>query len=186
MDLTSGARVTAAAAATAMLGGLSVLLHGITYSDPARAIGGGCLSIVGLMAVSMILLHRWIVDTRDERQALAAAHRAADAERSRYVAAQAALENEQARLITAMNAERRRIATALIAEREALRQEFEEQRATLVCETMEATVMMFRDGKFAPAAAPQRSNLIRFPKEMPKQPPTDEQERSRGRGVVGP
>ncbi|MFF9205097.1 hypothetical protein ACF1AE_25415 [Streptomyces sp. NPDC014986] len=184
MDLTGSARATAAAAAAVLLGGLSVLLYGIAYSDAARAIGGGCLTIVAFMAASMILLHRWIVDTHDERQALAAAQRATAAERSRYFAAQAALENEQARLNRDMAEERRRIAAQQIAEREAIRQEFEEQKAILISETMEATVMMFRAGKFAPEAAPLQGNLIQFPKELPKQ--TLQRERSREHGVVGP
>ncbi|KMS79061.1 hypothetical protein ACH49_13445 [Streptomyces leeuwenhoekii] len=183
MDLTGGARATAIAAAATMLGGLSVLLHGIVHSNTAHAIGGGGLTIVALMTVSMLLLRRWIVDTRTERQALADAQRQAEAERARYFAAQAALENEHARLARDMARERASISATLMKEREAMRAEFEDERATLVCETMEATVLMFHGGRFAPET-PKQSNLIRFPKELPAQTPAAD--RSREHGVVGP
>ena len=171
-----------------MLAGLPVLLYGIWRDDAARSIGGACLVICGLILVSLVLVRRWVVDTSDERRILAAAQRQAIDERTRYIASQAALENEQARLNRDMAAERHRIAAQLIAEREAMLAEFEERRAALVAETMEATVMMFRGGKFAPEELPQRGNLIKFPRDLPQQTPAPEpqRERSREHGVVGP
>jgi hypothetical protein len=192
MDVTGGMRATAVAAALVMLGGLSVLLHGVTYSDVARAIGGGCLSIVALMAVSMILLRRWITDTSNERRALADAQSRAALEYDRYVAAQAALELERGRLRRDVDAERAQIAAQLKAERAAMDRDFEEQKATVIAQTMEATVLMFHNGKFAPDQPAARTNLIQFPKQAADQSPATGQapegqrERSREHGVVGP
>jgi hypothetical protein len=186
MGLTSGSRATIVVAAAAMLGGLPVLLYGIWRDDTARSLGGACLVMAALILISLVLIHRWITDTRDERRVLAAAQRQAIDERTRYIAAQAALENEQARLNRDMAAERHRIAAQLIAEREAMRDEFEEQRAALVAQTMEATVMMIRGGKFAPDDTPQGGTLIKFPRDLPQQTPAPARERSREHGVVGP
>jgi hypothetical protein len=191
MGVAEGLRATAVAAAVMMLGGLSVLLHGVTYNSPARAIGGGCLSIVALMLVSMILLRRWITDTSNERRALGDAQRRAALQHDRYLAAEVALEAERGRLRRDMDAERVQLTARLEAEREALEAEFEERKATLIAETMEATVLMFRNGKFAPEQ-PARTNLIRFPKQAAEQSPASAQAqggqrgRSREHGVVGP
>jgi hypothetical protein len=189
MDLTSGSRATNVAAAVAMLGGLPALLYGILHNDTARSIGGACLIMTALILTALVAIRSWIVDTSDERRVLAAAQRQASEERTRYIAAQAALENEQARLNRDMAGERQRIAAQLIAEREAMRDEFDDQKAALIAETMETTVRMFRGGKFAPEEeTPQRGNLIQFPKELPTQahPASPERERSRGHEVVGP
>lgn len=171
-----------------MLAGISVLSHGVATVNAAHAIGGGCLSIIALMAASMVLLRSWIMDTANERRVLAAAQQSAAAERSRYFAAQAALENEMGRLNRDIAEERRRIAAQLLAEREAMQQEFEERRATLISETMEATVLMFRAGKFDPDQS-LHGKLIQFPEKLQKRV-LYSQEQSRGRdqrehGVAG-
>ena len=186
MDLTSGSRATNVAAAVAMLGGLPALFYGILHNDTARSIGGACLIMTGLILSALVAIRRWIVDTGDERRILAAAQRQASEERTRYIAAQAALENEQARLNRDMAGERQRIAAPLIAEREAMRDEFEENKAALVAETMETTVRMFHGGKFAPEETLQQGNLIQFPEKLPTQGPAPSRERSREHGVVGP
>jgi hypothetical protein len=189
MGLTSGSRATIVAATAAMLGGLPVLLYGIWRDDTARSIGGACLVVTALILVALVLIRRWIVDTSNERRILAAAQRQASEEHTRYIALQAALENEQGRLNRDMNTERQRIAAQLIAEREAMRDEFEERKAELIAETMETTFLMIKGGKFAPKEeAPQQGNLIQFPKELPRQahPASPERERSRGHEVVGP
>jgi hypothetical protein len=169
-----------------MLGGLPILLYGIWRDDTARSIGGACLVVTALILVALVLIRRWIVDTSNERRALADEQRQASEAHHRYIASQAALENEQARLNRDMATERHRIAAQLIAEREAMRDEFEEQKAALVAETMEVTVRMFHNGKLAPEDAPRKNNLIQFPKELPTQAPSRQRERSREHGVVGP
>lgn len=184
MDFTGSSRSTNMAAAVAMLGGLPALLYGILHSDTARSIGGACLVMTALVLSALVAIRRWIVDTSEERRALADAQHQASEAQHRYIASQAALENEQARLNRDMAVERHRIAAQLIAEREAMRDEFEERKAALVAETMETTFLMIKGGKFAPE--PPTGNLIQFPEQLPTQAPTPSRERSRGHGVVGP
>jgi hypothetical protein len=172
-----------------MLGGLPALLYGILHNDTARSIGGACLIMTALVLSALVAIRRWIVDTSDERRALADEQRQASEAHHRYIASQAALENEQARLNRDMAAERQRIAAQLIAEREVMRDEFEERKAALVAETMETTFLMIKGGKFAPEEETrQQGNLIQFPKDLPAQvhPASPERERSRGHEVVGP
>lgn len=183
MDLTVGTKVIAGTAGATAAGGLAVSLYGIIRSDIARAMGGTCLTLTALTAVALVLIRRWITDTRDERRALAGAQRAAQSEQARYFASQAALEVEQGRLSRDMAAERRAITARMKAEREALAAEFEERRASLIAETMEATVLMIRDGKLAPAQ-PTQSKVIQLRQRQPQEHPA--RERSREHGVVGP
>ena len=167
-----------------MLAGFALTARGVLRSDLDNAVGGTCLTLVAVTTIALACVRRWIVDTREERRILAAAQREAERERSRYFAAQAALENEQGRLNRDMAAERQRIAAQLVKEREAMRIEFEEKRADLIAETMEATVRMFHAGKFAPETA-ATGQLIHFPKQDPAAQAT-ERARSREHGVVGP
>ncbi|KAF2774688.1 DUF3147 family protein [Streptomyces sp. OM5714] len=179
MDLAEGTRTTAVAAAVTLLGGLAVIVYGIIRHNLAWSLGGACLTMPVLTLIALVVVRRWIVDTRQERIALSIAQRHAEGQRTRYIALEAALENEHGRLVRDMAAERAQMAARLQAERDAMEAEFEERKATLICETMEATVRMFRGGKFAPET-PAKGNLIRFPEKLPAQ------ERSREHGVVGP
>jgi hypothetical protein len=183
MEWTSGTRATAGAGALAMAAGIALTSRGVLLSDLDNAVAGTCLTLVSLTAIALACLRRWIVDTREEQRVLAAAQREAERERSRYFAAQAALENEMGRLNRDMAAERQRIAAQLLQEREAMRIEFEEKRAEVITETVEATVLMFRNGKFAPETA-ATGQLIRFPRQEPTAAP--QRERSREHGIVGP
>lgn len=166
-----------------LLTGLSVTLHGVIRNDLVRAVGGTCLTLTALTAIALVLIRQWIVDTSAERRILASAQKQAEAERTRYFALQAALENEQGRLSRDMAAERSGLAARLHYDREALRSEFEERRAGLIAETMESTVLMMRGGKFDVEQKPS-CNLIPFPKQHQTAEP--QRERSREHGVVGP
>jgi hypothetical protein len=187
MGLAGGTRATAVSAAVFLLGGIAVILHGIIQGDLTRALSGTCLTLPALTLIALVFVRRWVCDTHDERRALAAAQLEAERQRTRYVAAQAALENEQQRLHRDIAAERARIAAQLKAERANLDAEFEERRATLVSETMEATFLMMRSGKLAPDE-PRQGKLIHFPKDFPIQEPAPARQRDRSRehGVVGP
>lgn len=183
MGLTNGTRVVAGASGASVVGGLAVVLYGTLRDDLARAVGGTAVSLTALTVLALVLLRRWIVDTSNERRLLAATQREFVAERSRYFAAQAALEVEQGRLNRDMAAERAALDARLKAEREAMAVEFEEQRATLISETMEATVLMIHDGRLAPDAQTQ-SKVIQLRAHQAQRHP--ERERSREHGVVGP
>ncbi|NED73316.1 hypothetical protein G3I51_13385 [Streptomyces sp. SID9944] len=139
--------------------------------------------MIALTGIILTVVHKWVTDTSTERTALGAAQRETQAERTRYIAAQAALENEQARLHRDLAAERAALSESIKAERTALAAEFEERRASLIAETMEATVLMIRDGKFAPDTLPT-GQLIRFPRQGAPAVESH-RERSREHGIAG-
>ncbi|MHB9857694.1 hypothetical protein [Streptomyces sp. YIM S03343] len=170
------------AGAAVLLAGLSVITYGVITDDISRSVSGACLTMPALTLIALVMVRRWVSDTRDERRVLADARLAAEQERFRYVAGQAAQETEQGRMSQAQAAERARLTAQLKRERAAMQAEFEEQRASLISETMEATVLMFHDGKFTPDMLP-RGRVIRFPKQDPA---AGQPERSRAHGVVGP
>lgn len=182
MDVTGGMRAATAAGTAVLISGLGVTLHGIIRDDLSHSIGGTCLTLVALLTIGLVVLRRWIVDTSERERLLDEARRFADAERVRYIAAQAALENEQGRLTQDRAAERLADAARLIEERKALRAEFEEQRATLITETMEATVRMIQQRRLVASPAPSKVIQLR----QPQRQRLVERERSREHGVVGP
>ncbi|MFI1728245.1 hypothetical protein ACH40E_03190 [Streptomyces acidicola] len=184
MDLTAGKKATAVSAAVVMVAGLSVILYGVIYNDLARSLGGACLTMTALTLIALVAIRKWITDTSEERRVLAAAVRDTQAERTRYIAAQAALENEQGRLARDVAAERAGLAAKLIAEREAMATEFEEKRNQLVSEAMNTGVAMFLSSRREHTKAPVRGDVIQFPNQQGE--PEPERVRSRGHGVVGP
>ena len=187
MDLAGRTRNTAAAAALAGIGGFAVTLHGAYRNQPAHSLAGVCITMIALTALILIAIHKWTTDTSTERAVLAATQREAQSRKDQYLAAQAALEIEQGRLARDAAVARRRMAAELIKEREAIRAEFEEKRADLICEPTEATVLMFLDGKLAPDRANAAGRLIRFPDQSQSARATErERGRSREHGVVGP
>ncbi|MGY6019524.1 hypothetical protein [Streptomyces spinosirectus] len=183
MDLTSSTRAIAFTAGAGMLGGLAMIVHGLIRNDVTRSVAGACLTIVSLTVIALALIRRWIVDTSEERRILAAAQRVASAERTRYIASQAALANEMGRRNQDLAAERASNAARLKAEREALRAEFEAKRGDLIAETMEATVLMMQHDKLTPGKT-TTGTLIQFPHQMAQR--QTEQARSREHGVLGP
>lgn len=185
MDLTGGTRVLAGTAGAALASGLAVVLYGTLRDDLARALGGTCVTLTALTVIALILIRQWIVDTSEERRALADATRRAADVRDRYVASQAALECEQTRLTRDRATERYADAALLKTEREAMAADFETRRGNLIAETMEATLLMFQGGKFNPEAT-GAGNLIHFPKQHPEVDPEVSRERSREHGGVGP
>lgn len=179
MYLAGSTRNTAATGAAVTLGGLATVIHGIIRNNPAHSAGGGFVALAGLTVIALVVLHQWITDTRDERRTLAAAQREAQGRKDTYLAAKAALENEQGRLNRDMAAERANLDARLKAEREAIAADFEERRAALIAETMEATLLMVHNGNLAPQPS---AKLIQFPHQQTERQP----ERSREHGVVGP
>lgn len=180
--MTGATRTASTAGAAALAGGLAITIHGILRSNLAHVLGGGFLAMTALMLGALLLVHRWIVDTGDERRALAAAQRSAVQERTQYFAAQAAIENEEGRLKQAVVAERARDKKKLEVERAAMEAEFEEKRNALRAETIDTLLTMIATGKFV--GSPQ-GKLIPFP----GQPTTERataRERTREHGAIGP
>lgn len=181
MYLAGGTRNTAAVGAAVTLGGLATVIHGIIHNNPAHSAGGGFLALAGLTVIALVVIRLWVTDTRDERRTLAAAQREAQGRKDTYLAAKAALENERGRLSRDMAAERASLDARLRAEREAVAADFEERRAALIAETMEATLLMVHNGTLTP---PPSATLIPFPRQQAE--PQPERGRSREHGVVGP
>lgn len=183
MGVTAGNKAATATTAGILIAGFAVIIRNTAHDNVAGAIGGACLVMVGLSAVILVMVRHWVMNTGEERRILAAAQREAQAERSRYFAAQAALENEQGRLNRDMAAERARMTATLTAERAKMRAEFEEERTQLVTDAFRTGVEMERAGDLKPQT-PVRGNLIPFPEKQPGRVP--QQERSREHGSVGP
>ncbi|MET7436595.1 hypothetical protein [Streptomyces sp. NPDC005568] len=169
------------AAGAGMLAGLSVVAYGAYRGNLAHVVAGTCLTLVTLTVCALVFIRKWILDTRDERRILGATQRAAEVERSRYVAAQAALENEQGRLRQDVAAEHHALAVRLTAERAALTTEFEAKRGEYMAEAMEVAVRLIVGKKLDPTQVAS-AKLIQFPQSLPHQ----QRERSREHGVVGP
>lgn len=176
MDLTAGARTTAVAAATVLAAGITVILYGIARNDLARSLGGACLSITALTLIALVAIRRWVTDTEAERARLAEDSREAQNEKTRAIAAQAALEMERQRLARDAAADRARTAAILRAEREAMRDQFEEQRAKLASDAFATGVRMERSGALEPESEHDRAQVIGL---FPQQ----ERERARDAGA---
>jgi hypothetical protein len=165
--------------------GLTMSAQGLMRRDVPRSLDGTGLTLTALTLIALTLIRSWIVDTRDERRALARAEQQAEAERRTYVAAKASLESEMGRLNHEMNLERARIAATLISERQKMRAEFEEERLQITTEAFRTGVEMERAGAFRRDEPAMPANLIQFPKQgQPSQ--SAQHARSREHGVVGP
>lgn len=178
MTHASGVRSTVVTASTTLLLGLVLTAYGVIRGQQAHCLAGVVIAMVALTGIILLAVHHWIRDTSTERTALAAAQRETQAERARYIAAQAALTNEQGRLQRDLATERAADAERRKQERAALEAEFEERRASLIEETMEITILMIRDGKLAPDTSRSGATLIRFPPQQAA--------RSREHGEVAP
>ena len=182
MNLTSDRRATGTAALGA-LGGLSLTIHGLMSDQLSHSLSGVALTMVGLTAIVLTVIRKWVTDTSDERRVLAAAQREAQGERARYFAERAALVNEQARMSKDIAAERAALTARLKSEREAMQAEFDAALGEASADAMNIAMSWVHGGKFAPPQ-PQQGNLIQFPHQQPQDQP--QRERSREHGVVRP
>ncbi|MFF6780593.1 hypothetical protein [Streptomyces sp. NPDC012510] len=178
MRLASGTAIASTTVATVLFGGVALALNGILHDQVSHSLGGVGAIMVALTAAVLLVIHRWVTDTRTERGLLAQAQHETQTEWARYIAAQASLEGERTRMRRDLDEERAALLEGIAQEREALSAEFEERSASLICETMEATVRMFHNGEFAPDTR-RGATLIQFPNQQPEKQP-------RGHGVVGP
>ncbi|NEY33030.1 hypothetical protein GTU99_12650 [Streptomyces sp. PRKS01-65] len=182
MEIMARTKAATATAVVVLAAGFAMIIRSAATHNPAGAIGGACLIMVGLTLAILIVVRHWITDTSAERRALAEAQREAQSQQTRYIAAQAAMEVEHGRRTREIEAERARLAATLKAERQKMQAEFEGTRAKELSEAFQTGAEMERAGVFKRQQQP-RGNLLRFPQKQPQAP---EQERSRGHGVVGP
>ncbi|MGY5048230.1 hypothetical protein ACWDE0_21760 [Streptomyces sp. 900105755] len=187
MGLTVSSKSAIGTAAGVVLAGFAVIVQSIPHDRVAGSIAGACLVMLGLAGLILAFGRHWIVNTSEERRLLAVSQRQADDRRTMYIAAQAALENEQGRLNRDVAAERARNAATLKAERERMRREFEASRAQEIADAFRTGAEMERAGLLKPGKTPA-GNLIRFPKQEHQAAPerATGRERARERGVIGP
>lgn len=180
MDLTAGTRATAVSAAVVMAAGMAVVLYGVAKNDLARSLGGACLTMTAVTLIALVSIRKWTTNTDAARSRLSDATREADNERTRYIAAQAALEVERQRVQRDAASDREQMAVRLASEQAAMQEQFEDDRATLVCETMEQTVLMYRAGAFDPPSQHDRGRVIGFPDRLVQQAAAAERARDHG------
>ncbi|MEE4598285.1 hypothetical protein V2J94_41690 [Streptomyces sp. DSM 41524] len=124
-------------------------------------------------------MRTWVTDVSSERHHLQLAARDLDTERTRYIASQAALQEERGRMRSDLASVHAQTRQELERERETLRQEFEDQRGELIRETFEETVRMVRAGLLDPDPEEPSGTVVR----LPVQGHPAERDRVRGRDV---
>ncbi|MFD7016029.1 hypothetical protein [Streptomyces sp. NPDC059928] len=134
------------AAITSVITGLSIAVYGTLNDDLPRTVAGSSLLTIALLLSALLSIRSWIIDAQSERHALARAIRDADDERTRYVAAQAALEMERQRVLRDAAMEREQSLARVKAAQAAMREKFEEERARLICEALETAVKLVEGG----------------------------------------
>lgn len=149
--------------------GMAVVIHGIITDNAARSAAGASLSITSLTFFALCQVKKWITCTEHERDRQLDAARASNDERTKYIAAQAAMQIERQRMQRDAAAERRQLAARLATEQAAMRARFQEERDTLVCETVEATLRMVREEGLLDNQAPEAHAKVigLFPEPCP-------------------
>lgn len=156
-----------AAAAAALAVGVAVAVSGAWRGHPPVTVTGLCLTVVSLTLITLNTVKSWITDTSAERARLLAAVRQNDQTRGQYIAAQSTLASERERMRRDAEYEAAACATLLANERLKLQDEFEDQRAELICQTFEAAFQMIQNGILT---APRRGSraVIPFPSPAPQ------------------
>jgi len=172
-------RTNTIAAATLCVGA-ALLTIGVAEDRLPETITGFALTVCAALAISLHVVHRWITNTAQERDALHEATLRRDDERAKYLAGQYAVEAELKRIRLDAVAAARRADKALQAERVTLHAAFEEKRAALISQTLEAAVQMIDEGGLldAPRNAERGRTVLPFPAQ-----PADH-ERARGRDIT--
>ncbi|MFE5871587.1 hypothetical protein ACFQ6V_23480 [Streptomyces roseifaciens] len=158
----SGDRTTSTAAICILTVGLAVVTAGVLTSDPARAAGGACFTVTALTLIALRVIRSWIVNTAAERGRLQDAIREAEAERTKCIAAQAAIEIERDRMRRDAAAAAQQAHEQLAAERDRMSVEFEEARGDLMAQTA-STAFWLGVQHGTPVKGPRRRIVIPFP-----------------------
>ena len=140
-----------------------IVAYGIADMNIPASVGGG---LVGLAAAAMMALAKiraWAIDTSAERRQLTEAIQQAADERTKYIAAQGAQEEEHRRRLRDLEADRARVQHQLTAARVALDERFEAQRERLIIDSMETGIRLHLAGLLtAPPATPE-AKILRLP-----------------------
>lgn len=164
-DLGARMRALLVVGALGLAAGGGVTAYGVVTNDPARSLAGASLIITGLTLLVLVCIRRWVTDTHAERARLADAIRTADVDRTRAVAAHAAVEAERVRVARDARVERGRNARTLAAERDAMQTEFDAQRAQIAAVALEQAVALLKGKIGEQAPARERSRVLPFPQQ---------------------
>ncbi|MFB6809468.1 hypothetical protein [Streptomyces sp. NPDC056387] len=144
-----------------------IVAYGIADTSVPASVGGG---LVGLAAATMMALAKmraWAVDTSAERRKLDEAIQQATDERTRYIAAQSAQEEEHRRRLRDLEADRARVQHQLTAAKAALDEQFEARREKLIVSSMETAIRLHLAGLLdAPAETPD-ATILHLPGKQP-------------------
>ncbi|MEV5942742.1 hypothetical protein [Streptomyces sp. NPDC051994] len=182
---TAGTKGIAALAAVSLALGLALSGFGIARDDLARTVAGSCLMTTALLLSALLAIRRWIINAQVERYALSRSLRDTDDERARYMAAQAALEMERQRILRDAAAEREQSLVRLKAARAAMREQFEGERARLICQSLETAFELVQSGRMNPRRDASHAKIIDFPEQV-QQAAQRESARPRERDATRP
>ncbi|MFB7285498.1 hypothetical protein [Actinacidiphila glaucinigra] len=177
--LLSGNRAISTATVVAFAAGLAVVLWSIWESRAAHAAGGAVIAMTAALVHALNLIKRWVTDTTAERNAALSTIRAAEDERTRQVALQAATTVERDRLRRETTACLQRAATQVEAERRKLQAKFDADHDRMLAESLETAFLMIKNGILA--EPDRRRTVVPFPTQHPV-----DSDRARGRDVSRP
>jgi hypothetical protein len=160
-------RALAACTGICLLAGIALVVVGAAARHIPATAGGGGIVLATTVAASMLVIHRWLTDVTAERARLAQATRDADTERTRYIAANAALQQEQQRVRTDLQDHYRRTQLELARHRAALDDEFETRRAELAAKAFELGATMALTGKLT-ADPGTSADVVHLPTRQPQ------------------
>ncbi|MFF2189300.1 hypothetical protein [Streptomyces sp. NPDC058155] len=149
---------------------MTVVLYGVARNDLARSLGGACLTMTSLTLIALVSIRRWTTNTDAERRRLGDATREAETEKTRSIAAQAAMEVERDRLLRDAASRRARLDAQLKTERKAMRDQLEADRAQIAIEALEEAFRLIRGGLCDPSKQPGEGTVIEFPEQPSERP----------------
>ncbi|MER5559638.1 hypothetical protein ABT071_13635 [Streptomyces sp. NPDC002506] len=146
MHHTVSVRSASITAVASLVTGLGIAVYGTLNDDLPRTLAGSCLLMIALLLSALLSIRKWIIEAQSERDALARARRDADDERLRYLAAQAAVEMERQRIERDAAMEREQGIVHIKAVKAAMEEQFEEQKAQLICQSLETAYDLYVRG----------------------------------------
>lgn len=146
----STATATKAFSGLAAAVGGGAALHGAYTDFNPHTISGMMLLLAASTFLILSRVRAWIGDNRAERERLRDEGDKLADQRTRYFAAQAALECERDRIRADLRASQIAAEQTLADERDAMQQEFDDKRAELTRSTFQTAVEMVQDGLLEP------------------------------------
>lgn len=150
--------------------GMAVVLYGVARNDLARSLGGACLTMTALTLIALVSIRRWTTNTDAERRRLADATREAETEKTRGIAAQAAMEVERNRLLRDAASQRAQLEALLKAERKAMHDQLEADRTEIGIDALKEAFRLIHEGLCDPPKQQSQGTVIDFPEQSSERP----------------